>query len=331
MKKLIQKTFIIIGLLISNFFLTTALSAAEPLECLKDAKVPEVIKNKSGFYILKGKPSDFDPCHSSVRFKVPSSNTKPPLFIFVHGAGGFDEKMRMFTIFYNNGFAVLGYDSFELNGISKNMDSSVSNAQRQEMIFSATVGAVEWALKQTDIDTKRIYLYGISNGATVVVNLAAMYDKNEIKAVFSEAPAHAGMGMPDDIKVPLTLIFGKEDTYGTPAKNPELRWLAHGPCKLNVYIPEAPKGNAFNCNSNSSANLNGESHLSWYEKQKNKQKDIRIWFYDDAAHGIYNGQLRQQTRSTADGGEFSAPEGSKPEAKVKYLNDLLTYIRHLEE
>ena len=163
-----QKTLIIIGLLISNFCLKDALSAAEPLECLKDAKAPEVIKNKSGFYILKGKPSNFDPCHSSVRFKVPSSNLKPPLFIFVHGAGGFDEKMGIFTAFYNNGFAVLGYDSFELNGISKNMDRSVSNSQRQEMIFSATVGAVEWALKQADIDTKSIYLYGISNGATVV-------------------------------------------------------------------------------------------------------------------------------------------------------------------
>ena len=155
-----------------------------------------------------------------------------------------------------------------------------------------------------------------------------MYDKNKIKAVFSEAPAHAGMGMPDDIEVPLILIFGKEDTYGTPAKNPELRWLAHGPCKLNIYIPEAPKGNSFNCNANSSANLNGENHLTWYEKQKSKQKNIEIWFYEDAAHGIYNGQLRQQTRSTADGGKFSAPEGSKPEVKVKFLNDLLKFIRH---
>jgi dienelactone hydrolase len=301
-------------------------SATEVLECLKDAKVPEVVKSEKGFYTLKGKPLSFDPCHSSVRFKVPSSNIKPPLFIFVHGAGGFNDNMRAFNLFYEKGFAVLGYDSFEPNGISKYMNSSVSNSQRQEMIFSATVGALDWALKRKDIDTKRIYLYGISNGATVVVNIAAMYDKNEIKAVFSEAPAHAGMGMPDEIKVPLVLIFGKEDTYGTPANIPELRWLAHGPCRLNVYIPEAPKGNSFRCNVNSSANLNGENHLEWYEKQKTKNMNVQMWIYDDAAHGIFNGELRQQTRSTADGHKFNAPEGSRAEVKVKYLNDLLTYI-----
>jgi len=69
-------------------------------------------------------------------------------------------------------------------------------------------------------------------------------EKTKIKAVFSEAPAHAGMGMPDDIKVPLVLIFGKEDTYGTPVNNTGLRWLHNGSCRLNVYIPEAPKGSS---------------------------------------------------------------------------------------
>jgi len=113
-----QKTLIVIGVFISIFF-SKILTAAEPLECLKDAKAPEVIQNEKGFYILKGKPLNFDPCHSSVRFKVPTANTKPPLFIFVHGAGGFHDNMRAFSLFYENGFAVLGYDAFEPNGISK--------------------------------------------------------------------------------------------------------------------------------------------------------------------------------------------------------------------
>ena len=313
-------------LLLMGIFMSAKLCAADKSECLNDAKAPEVIKTEKGFYILKGKPLSFDPCHSSVRFQIPSSTIKPPLFIFVHGAGGFRDNMRAFNLFYEKGFAVLGFDSFEPNGISKNMNGSVSNAQRQEMIFSATVGAMDWALKQKDIDVSRIYLYGISNGATVVVNVAAVYNKSQIKAVFSEAPAHAGMGMPDDIQVPLVLIFGKQDTYGTPSNNPELRWLAHGPCRLNVYIPDAPKGNSFSCNANSSANRNGENHLEWYEKQKVKNRDVQMWLYDDAAHGIFNGELRQQTRSTADGHPFNAPEGSNAEVKVKYLNDLLTYI-----
>jgi len=44
-----QKTLIFIGVLISIFF-SKNLTAAEPLECLKDAKAPEVIQNEKGFY-----------------------------------------------------------------------------------------------------------------------------------------------------------------------------------------------------------------------------------------------------------------------------------------
>lgn len=90
----------------------------------------------------------------------------------------------------------------------------------------------------------------------------------------------------------------------------------------------APKGNSFNCNINSPPNMNSKSHLAWYEKQKNKKKDIQIWLYDDAAHGIFNGELRQRARSTPEGFKFSAPEGAKSEIKTKYLNDLLTYINN---
>ena len=104
-----KKLIVISGILISIIY-STIIIAAEPLECLKDAKAPEVIKNERGFYFLKGKPLNFDPCHNSVKFKIPPSNTKPPLFIFVHGAGGFHDNMRAFNLFYESGFAVLGYE-----------------------------------------------------------------------------------------------------------------------------------------------------------------------------------------------------------------------------
>ena len=319
-----EKVLIIIGLLTSVYSIN--LIAAERLDCLKDGIAPEIIKERSGFYTLKGKPLNFDPCHSSVKYQVPKTNLKPPLIIFVHGAGGFRDNSAALNLFYKNDFAVLAYDAFEPNGIRGNMNSSTSNSQRQEMIFPATVGAVEWALIQKDIDTKRIYLYGISNGASVVVNIAAMYSKDKIKAVFSEAPAHAGMGMPDDIKAPVVLIYGKEDTYGSPANNPGLRWLVNGPCRLNVYIPDAPRGDSYNCNSIKNSSTIGENHLKWYEKQKNNSKDIQMWIYDDAAHGIFLGDLRQQIRTTAGGHQFSAPLGSKNYVKEKYLKDLLNYI-----
>ena len=75
-----QKTPIIIGVFISVFF-SKNLTAAEPLEFLKDAKAHEVIQNEKASYTLNGKPLNFDPCHSSVNFKVPSSNTKLPFFL----------------------------------------------------------------------------------------------------------------------------------------------------------------------------------------------------------------------------------------------------------
>ena len=43
-----QKTLIVIGVFIS-FFFSKNLTAAEPLECLKDEKAPEVIQNEKGY------------------------------------------------------------------------------------------------------------------------------------------------------------------------------------------------------------------------------------------------------------------------------------------
>jgi len=48
-----KKLLIISGILISILY-SKIIIAAEPLECLKDAKAPEVIKNERGFYILRG-------------------------------------------------------------------------------------------------------------------------------------------------------------------------------------------------------------------------------------------------------------------------------------
>jgi hypothetical protein len=78
-----QKALIIILVFISILFSKNLISA-EQLDCLKDIKAPEVIKNEKGFYILKGKPLNFDPCHSSVRFKVPNLiQSLPYLFLFM--------------------------------------------------------------------------------------------------------------------------------------------------------------------------------------------------------------------------------------------------------
>jgi hypothetical protein len=82
----------------SLVFFSKNLIASKPFECLKDAKATEVIKNKKKFYTLKGKHLNFKTFYSSVRFKIPSANTKSPLFIFVSGAGRFQDNMSFSKI-----------------------------------------------------------------------------------------------------------------------------------------------------------------------------------------------------------------------------------------
>ncbi len=127
---------------------------------------------------------------------------KKPLVIGVGGGGGKNDAKGAMAFFRDNGFATLEFDSYEMNGISdyKQNIRAYSNPTRQRMIFPIAVGAVEWALKQDVIDSTRIYVWGISNGATVVANIAGLFDKKQVKAVFSEAPTNGGKwGMPDKL------------------------------------------------------------------------------------------------------------------------------------
>jgi poly(3-hydroxybutyrate) depolymerase len=296
-------------------------------ECLPQSKT-QIVKQR-GYFVLSGNPANFDPCHSSVEFKTGRNlKEKKPLVIGVGGGGGKNDAKGAMAFFRDNGFATLEFDPYEMNGISdyKQNIRAYSNPTRQRMIFPIAVGAVEWALKQDVIDNTRIYVWGISNGATVVANIAALFDKKQVKAVFAEAPTNAGMGMPDNLKTSLVLIFGKKDNYGSIKKD-GWRWLDTTPCFKSISIVGAPTGNTTVCNSNSNRQSFTENHNSWFEKQKNKKADIQIWFYEDAAHGIFNPRLDwNSTRTTPTGVTFYSNEGATNDVKEKYKKDLLKYI-----
>lgn len=296
-------------------------------ECLSQPKT-ELVKQRGNF-VLTSKPANFDPCHSSVEFKTGSnSKEKKPLVIGVGGAGGKNDAKGAMIFFRANGFATLEFDPYEINGISdyKKNIRAYSNPTRQRMTFPIAVGAVEWALKQDVIDNTRIYVWGVSNGATVVANIAALFDKTKVKAVFAEAPTNVGMGIPDNLKTSLVLIFGKKDNYGSIKKD-GWRWLDTIPCFMNISIVGAPTGNTTDCNSNSNKQPFTDNHNSWFKKEKNKNTDIQISFYEDTAHGIFNPRLDwNSSKTTARGVTLYSNEGATNDVKEKYKKNLLKYI-----
>ena len=105
-----------------------------------------------GKYFLTSKPADFDPCHSSVKFRIPKSKNLPPLVIGIGGGGGRQDAEKLMSFFYSKGFATLEFDTYKMNGISNYFEQENSikygNDTRQEMIFPISKQIVEWATKQ---------------------------------------------------------------------------------------------------------------------------------------------------------------------------------------
>ena len=82
----------------------------------------------------------------------------------------------------------------------------MSNGERQKMIFKATLGAERWVMKNEKVDTNKICIQGLSNGAAVALNMAGAGDGAHVRGVIAEGGPSAGIGFPDDNKVPGLLL-----------------------------------------------------------------------------------------------------------------------------
>jgi hypothetical protein len=156
------------------------------------------------------------------------------------------------------------------------------------MLYKVALQAYQWALTRQDVDVQRIYLYGISNGASVVINMASVVDPKHVQGVFSEAPTPIGIGYPWDIQIPVLIAFGKEDDLS--ARVGERRWMISSPCRFNVRVPDVPGGTADQCSeSNPSAAM--MTTLQWAEKVKVKNNaKLEIQYFEGVAHGAFLGQ-----------------------------------------
>ena len=264
-------------------------------ECRPELLQNPQMKKASGPSKVVGKVSKFDPCHASVSFKSPSSKS-PPLIILLHGGGGAKDVTAIDQAFVDMGMATLSFDAFKMNGFEKT--PFINNWSRQRMIWSISLGAYKWALKQTHFPVGDVYIYGISNGATVTANLAGRIKPGIIKGFIAEGTSNggAGMGLPGTLKNSLLMVFGELDNLATPIA--KRRWNHPSPCRFNGVSKFMPKGTAENCNFVNAPDGMSITIEEWAKKvTKKRNAELSFKFIKGGAHCIMCEPLNIQTRA----------------------------------
>lgn len=316
------------------FCLTSTSMAIAQDECVPFNAEDTKIVDRGPVKTVVGPLAKFNPCHSSVRLDTPSffakkRGEKPPLVIIAHGGGGLGGYERDFARLMNQqGFATLIFDAFQMNGLTPFSDLllyHMSNGGRQRMIYKATLGAYQWALKSTKIDTSRIFFQGLSNGAAVSINMAGAADPAHVRGVVAEGGPTAGIGFPDEIKVPLLLLYGAADNYGGLHKE-DLMHLRAMPCGYNDFYPVAPVGFAQTCSRTSNSINAMPSPQSWYETVKAKGSDIRFELIEMGGHGMMFSEFSSSSRQLPGGRMFFVAHGAPADARSKLQKLVLEFL-----
>ena len=192
------------------------------------------------------------------------------------------------------------------------------------MIYATALAAYEWARQREDIDKRQIYLFGVSNGAAVVANLAAVVDPAHVRGVIAEGITPIGLGLPDRIRVPVQLVFGRLDDFGSP--DPAmLRCNLSDDCRLNARVEGIPAGSAQRCNA-STPGRRIPTPLQWAETVRTHGGQVDVVYIEDMAHNAYFGPLRQQRATWANGESYGASLGATPEARAHFFSQMRGFI-----
>ena len=298
--------------------------------------VAELVEIRPNYFTVRGSLAGFDPCHQSVEFTIPSRSfsdnpsEKPPLVILVHGGGGLGRLEKNMAVALNRkGYATLMFDAYQMNNFYQGLSlflTGMTNGGRQRMIYKVTLGAYQWASQQLSIDNTRIYFHGVSNGGSVLLNIAGAVDPKHVKGIFAEGPSPAGIGMPNSLKVPLRMIFGKLDNYGGKAED-DWMWQRVESCITVDHYRLAPAGTAETCNFQVNPKNNSITPVQWFEQQKTRGADIDLWFYEDAAHGIMAGPMDRGIRMYGGTVKRWGWTGSSGDAAEKLIADIDRFIK----
>lgn len=283
------------------------------------------------FFTVSGRMGGFDPCEAQVRFRIPAGANQPPLMISVHGGGGIRDVLKSDEAFFQHGMATLAFDAYAMQGLTGRTSlfwaRSVTNEARQRMIFTTAWAAYRWAKQRTDIDTRRIYLFGISNGAAVVANLAGLVDPLHVKGVIAEGVTPIGLGLPDEIKVPVQLVFGKLDDFGNLDPKGS-RWTLSDDCSLNIQFANVPAGSALFCNRTHPGQRIPNA-LEWVSMVQKNGGQIEVLYIEDMAHNAYAGPLVRRTATWGNGQTMGASLGATDAARAEFFSAMVNFIdRH---
>jgi len=319
MKKLtltILTSLILLSFNVVNAYLLQARTLSD-FVCMPDQlKTPK----QKGLEII-GELSGFDPCNKTVEFKVPELLPKPGLIISVHGGGGKKDAARINAEFYEIGYATLIFDAYDMNSISLRR---IGNAYRQMMLLKTSYAAYKWVLRRKEIDNKNIYFYGISNGASAVLNIAGMVSPTHVRGIISEAPNPIGIGYPNSIKIPIQIIFGDLDDLSAPIG--KKRWEISGPCYLNRRFNFAPIGFSEACRKGKNT-IKMPTTLEWVKMvSKENNSSIDIEYIKDMAHGGFLGPVNIQTRNFGRG-PIGWSMGGTPAARDKMMSIIRGFLR----
>ena len=323
---MLWRTFLFAGLIAGFFALTWAQPA---ITCLPhDQGEQALVPLRPNFFTVSGRMGGFDPCEPNVKFRIPTGAIKPPLMISVHGGGGIHDVVMSDDAFFRQGMATLAFDAYAMQGLTGRPSvfwaRSVTNEARQRMIYSTAWAAYRWAIQRTDIDTRRIYLFGISNGAAVVANLAGVVDPAHVKGVIAEGITPIGLGLPNELRVPVQLVFGKLDDFGHPDPAGR-RWTLSDDCRLNIQWASLPVGSSANCNQ-STPGKKIPNALEWVSEVQQRGGHIEVVYIEDMAHNAYFGPLVRRNATWGNGQTLGASLGATDAARSEFFKEMLNFI-----
>ena len=327
-------------IIIFSFNLTATSAQCEsnyPPAAMSNGQIPNI---HSSIYFVDGPYAGFDPCNSTVDIRV---NGKSDTFVIVlHGSAGSDRnQLNVAKRFQDEGYSVLMFDAFKMNKLSKDYNFwmwTVHTSSHQRMMYFSSVAAIQWLKKNHPERSKKIIFYGNSLGATTALNVAATEGLDPLVMVIADAPASYGIGLPDNLLVPVYILYGLQDNYGGGWPADELLWKRKAPCLWNAPIQNTPLGNAANCNYSiyaQGANIKtilakrSPSVEEYVDDQKKKGAMISINLFDGAAHAIFRGtDIESETLVSASGVKFYKSLGSKPGVADKVFQEMLAAIKH---
>lgn len=283
------------------------------------------------WFSIRGELAGFDPCDRSVSFDKPGWVERPPLMIVVHGGTGRGRDTEMAAHHFRRlGMATLIFDAYSMNRIAylglDFFNRKMTNEARQRMTLKVTQGAYEWALTRDDVDTRRIFFWGVSNGATVVTVMASRVDPAHVRAVFAEGLPPQGLGLPNRLQVAVHLAYGEHDDYGTRPSANQRQWVRTARCSENTDVGDLSERNSAACNASANPDLRVEIVEDWFKRMKSEGHPIQMKIYKDAAHDFFVAGPVRGTQMKY-GVQVGYSTGATPRTLDEFLSDVSEVVK----